>query len=49
MATIRDKMGHLGYAVQFSITESEFVSCETSPLVHNLAILHQARMWPHIY
>jgi hypothetical protein len=49
MATIRDKMGHLDYAIQFSITGSEFVNCETSPLVHNMAILHQARMWPHLY
>src|SRR5438552_264341 len=35
--------------VQVSITGSEFVNCETSPLVHNIAILHQARMWPHLY
>ena len=33
---------------QFSITESKFVSCETSPLVHHMAILHQARMW-HLF
>jgi len=30
--------------VQFSTTGSEFENCETSPLVHNMAILHQARM-----